>query len=308
MSEEHNTSGKESEDGSQKSAPKTSDFEENKNDRPASKDQQPGSDLSADKSETSSRSQPQPEIMEVHKHPHHVTHKKKWPEYFLEFLMIFLAVFLGFLAENWREYAGDRRKEKQYMSSLFEDLKHDTARIHFHIRTRLEKGRMMDSLADLLMSQKQTETGNDIYYFARFVTRSFPLIGDNGTLQQLKNSDGLRLIRKQEVVDSILRYDGAIRYIQDLDEREMFPIEKTFREIAGEAFDSRSFKFRYEDLHKRPVEKPQLITTDLTVMNKIALQVRFESRVIERSVQNFQYLDRGAVKLMELLRKEYHLK
>ena len=45
----------------------------------------------------------QTENMEVHKHPHHVTHKKKWPEYLLEFLMLFLAVFLGFVAENIRE-------------------------------------------------------------------------------------------------------------------------------------------------------------------------------------------------------------
>ncbi len=28
------------------------------------------------------------ENMEVHKHPHHVTHKKKWGEYLLEFYMI----------------------------------------------------------------------------------------------------------------------------------------------------------------------------------------------------------------------------
>ena len=26
------------------------------------------------------------ENMEVHKHPHHITHKKKWGEYLLEFL------------------------------------------------------------------------------------------------------------------------------------------------------------------------------------------------------------------------------
>lgn len=26
---------------------------------------------------------PQTENMEVHKHPHHVTHKKKWGEYFI---------------------------------------------------------------------------------------------------------------------------------------------------------------------------------------------------------------------------------
>jgi hypothetical protein len=42
--------------------------------------------------------------MEVHKHPHHVAHKKKWSEYLLEFFMLFLAVFLGFIAENVREH------------------------------------------------------------------------------------------------------------------------------------------------------------------------------------------------------------
>src|SRR5436309_1167001 len=53
--------------------------------------------------------------MEVHKHPHHVTHKKKWGEYFLEFILLFLAVFLGFVAENIREDAVEKHKEKQYM-------------------------------------------------------------------------------------------------------------------------------------------------------------------------------------------------
>jgi hypothetical protein len=55
------------------------------------------------------------ENMEVHKHPHHVTHKKKWGEYFLEFLMLFLAVFLGFLAENIREHKVEREREKNIL-------------------------------------------------------------------------------------------------------------------------------------------------------------------------------------------------
>jgi len=46
--------------------------------------------------------------MEVHKHPHHVTHKKKWTEYLLEFFMLFLAVFLGFVADNIRENSVER--------------------------------------------------------------------------------------------------------------------------------------------------------------------------------------------------------
>ena len=39
--------------------------------------------------------------MEVHHHPH--VEKKSFKEYFLEFLMIFLAVTMGFFAETIRE-------------------------------------------------------------------------------------------------------------------------------------------------------------------------------------------------------------
>jgi len=39
--------------------------------------------------------------MEVHRHAH--TDRKKWTHYLWEFLMLFLAVFCGFLAENQRE-------------------------------------------------------------------------------------------------------------------------------------------------------------------------------------------------------------
>src|SRR5664279_3130728 len=58
------------------------------------------------------------ENMEVHKHPHHVTHKKKWGEYLLEFLMLFLAVFLGFIAENVREHIIEKDRAKQLSFSL----------------------------------------------------------------------------------------------------------------------------------------------------------------------------------------------
>src|SRR5277367_3916887 len=69
------------------------------------------------------------ENMEVHHHPdlHHKS--KKWKEYFLEFLMIFLAVTLGFIAENLREHLTERAKEKQYVEGFIRNLKDDTARL-----------------------------------------------------------------------------------------------------------------------------------------------------------------------------------
>ena len=49
--------------------------------------------------------------MEVHAHSH--TDRKKFTHYLWEFLMLFLAVFCGFLAENYREHIIEHQREKQ---------------------------------------------------------------------------------------------------------------------------------------------------------------------------------------------------
>ena len=48
--------------------------------------------------------------MEVHHHPHIPTHAKPWKEYLLEGLMIFVAVTLGYGAENVREHYVETKK------------------------------------------------------------------------------------------------------------------------------------------------------------------------------------------------------
>ena len=58
--------------------------------------------------------------MEVHHHPK--VEKKNFKEYFLEFLMIFLAVTMGFFAENIRENYVEHKSAREYASLLIEDL------------------------------------------------------------------------------------------------------------------------------------------------------------------------------------------
>src|ERR1700690_537929 len=71
-----------------------------------------------------------PVNMEVHHHPdlHHKT--KKWKEYFLEFLMIFLAVAMGFIAENIREHFADKEKEKQSIETIITGIASDTTQLN----------------------------------------------------------------------------------------------------------------------------------------------------------------------------------
>jgi hypothetical protein len=156
------------------------------------------------------------ENMEVHKHPHHVTHKKKWGEYLLEFLMLFLAVFLGFLAENLREHTVEHHREKVYIHSLVEDLKSDIIQSDEVLIKLNNRSVGIDSVIAALSSPEIIESSNNAYRLWSKNIGFADFISNDRTIQQLKNSGGLSLIRNKVVSDDIMKYDQVLRdyYVQ----------------------------------------------------------------------------------------------
>src|SRR5215510_3176022 len=130
--------------------------------------------------------------MEVHHHSH--GQGKKWTHYFWEFFMLFLAVTLGFFVENQREHYVEHQRELQYMRSMVEDLKLDTAELTIHIRQRIERNGMIDSLIYLLSQTNIRENGSSIYYLGRVISPPISFFPNDRTIQQLKSAGGLRLI------------------------------------------------------------------------------------------------------------------
>jgi hypothetical protein len=157
--------------------------------------------------------QPNNESMEVH-HPHHVHHKKKWTEYLLEFLMLFLAVFLGFTAENIREHNIERHREKAYLRSFVKNLKNDTSSLARSINNNNRRLALLDTLIELSHADfSKPENVENVYsYFLR--SRFFPnYVPNDAAILQLTNAGNLRLIQKVYVVDSILAYDNTNKTI-----------------------------------------------------------------------------------------------
>lgn len=143
--------------------------------------------------------------MEVH-HPHHPTHKKRWTEYLLEFLMLFLAVFLGFVAENIREHRIESKKEKEYIHSLATDVKKDIAQID-SIRTgNLATQQLCDSLLALLQGKEIVSNSYPAFLLAVRISGFNDFVPNDGTIEQLKSSGALRLIRNKNVVDKMMDY------------------------------------------------------------------------------------------------------
>ena len=149
--------------------------------------------------------------MEVHSHSH--TERKKWTHYLWEFLMLFLAVTLGFFVENQREHFVEHQREKQFVQSLFNDIKADTVNLDRIINARTKKEHALDSLSYLMNNDSVKEFTKQIYFYAVSIARTLPyrFVANDGTIQQLKNSGAFRLIRKRSVVDSISKYDVSVR-------------------------------------------------------------------------------------------------
>ena len=149
--------------------------------------------------------------METHiPHLKHSSEKKGW-HYVFEFLMLFLAVFCGFIAENWREQMKEHQREREFIHSIVQDLKSDTLQSGEILMQLKRKSKGIDSLLEELQSPEIVENSNKAF---RLWTQNLDLkafVSNDRTLQQLKSSGELRLIRNKEVSDRIMQYDQVVR-------------------------------------------------------------------------------------------------
>ena len=132
--------------------------------------------------------------MEVH-HPSQSGHKKKWTEYILEFFMLFLAIFLGFVAENFREHVVEKNRAKALTNALIKDLGKDTAELNrLSEFERLQEVRL-DSLISLLKMSSDQIPQQDFYRLLRYSQVTYVFVQANATINQLKNAGYLQIGR-----------------------------------------------------------------------------------------------------------------
>ena len=259
--------------------------------------------------------QQQTENMEVHHHTHPDSHrdhgKKNWKSYFWEFLMLFLAVFCGFLAEYQLEQTIERHREKDYMISLIRDLQNDTRGINEALKAKSERIAIADSIFEIFEKKDIQNSGARLYFFGRslgFRTYFYP---NDGTTEQLQNAGGFRLVKKSNVVDSIQSYINLLRdelRLQDLEESQTID----YRRSMSRVFDALVFNKMYtskEDLTIKKLDfNPSLISIDKFDINDLNMKILVTKGNRLSQIKALKKLLDSASALIELIKKEYHLK
>jgi hypothetical protein len=237
--------------------------------------------------------------MEVHTHTH--SERKKFKHYLWEFLMLFLAVFCGFLAENIREHNVEKKKGEQYILSFAEDLKKDIAQCDLSISELTETMRVLQNLVPCFNTLKGNIQKTDCLKEIIIYSRGFKdFIYTDRTIQQLKNAGGLRLIEDKEIADSIIDYDAMVREMQIHQ-----GVLENLQQITNNAHKSMiDFIYLEELTLKGQTGELFLLSNDMAELNKYFNSITEFRRGLFGQLSWMHLIKDKAIRLLELLHQK----
>ncbi len=243
--------------------------------------------------------------MEVHHHAH-AHGKKNWKTYFWEFAMLFLAVFCGFLAEYQLEHKIENDREKEYIHSMLEDLQTDTLNLSLSIDNFTRQEKSFDTVF-LLYSQLAKGYNHSLRTNLDGIIGYKDFFPTDKTMQQLKNSGGMRLIRSKKAADGITTYDFRLKEYDKslivLDEMfsKMFDIGFTILDIENLENDKRSMTPQQLEAGS----KNYLLKSDPATLGNYYNRIKVYRQLRQIVIRRMVVLKKYATELIVLLNSEY---
>jgi hypothetical protein len=260
--------------------------------------------------------------MEVHHHAHlsntveSHSKNKNWAHYFWEFLMLFLAVFAGFLAENQREHIVEHRRARVYASNLYKELQKDTANLNMTIPWTEKLIQRFDTICSLSQAEPPVSNGQ-MYFYTSYTSWIRIFSSEATTMEQLKNSGNLRIM-KTDIALKVSEYERRLQGIEN--DYNLFRTEyeimnglrlKIFDglvsyEISGGVTITKRDDpgFRDSVFHL----KSPLINNDPKLMKEFVGWVKSESDFWQANIKDhLKPINETALEILALLKKEYDL-
>lgn len=223
--------------------------------------------------------------------------------------MLFLAVFCGFLAEYQLEHTIEKDREKQYIISMIEDLSADTSKLNVVIKQFSESDLQLDTV--LRMYSSLVKGFNFILRRNISVVLGFPeFTQTERTLQQLKNSGGMRLLRSKQAANGISEYDSEVTSLA-IEVSVLADLRLGLQNSWNKIFDEESLWRDLEEMSIEQIEKGNknyLFFSDRAILGEFNNQIRAYKSSSEFIRELEKKLRDHAVRLIRLLKKEYHLK
>ena len=247
--------------------------------------------------------------MEVHHHSHH---PKKWKEYITEFLMLFLAVSLGFMAENIREHQIEQNRERQYMVSFVADLESDIVNIMEGMPRKDARMKAIDTLFQYFnQNPNVTEVPAIIVKKMKRAAYNRSYVRNTTTINQLKNSGNLRLIQNRRVVDSIASYDwrwSRVEYYRETyiaNQKDIYHLEEEIldaRDLIGYFINNDSLTSENSSPKAGTIRiRRERLNPYLNLLSRQLIVTKLDK-------ENYRKIAVMSQELINIIKKEYDIK
>jgi hypothetical protein len=258
--------------------------------------------------------------MEVHHHAH--TPRNKWTHYFWEFLMLFLAVFCGFIAENIREHKVEQQRANELAKNLYKEIYTDSVTVRECLAKRTIKEKEGNYFIDYVKDSNLATLSPR--FFPAFTTSLIQIQyimfePNDGILNQLRNSGELRYFKNRDLQAELGKLSVKIAYVRTRNDKEY-----SYVEFYNRPFVLRHFDFKwYEEFtehgkltlfealsdKKTIPDAGRIMNLDKFSRLEAASLVSYYELML-RSTRQVQYKEYADVnhRVLELLRKEFHLK
>ena len=146
--------------------------------------------------------------------------------------MIFLAVFLGFIAENIREHFAEKENARRYLESYRDELQQQKNVFEQYKKLYQNKIIVADSIKTIFFNE---EENNKIDVLERLLVPGLTLIEvpfNTSSYDQMVNSGALRYLSNIELRDSMAVYRGQIETAKAYNTRLLQSIVDNTREIS----------------------------------------------------------------------------
>jgi hypothetical protein len=180
--------------------------------------------------------------MEVHHHPHVPNHSKPWKEYIIEGIMIFVAVSLGYGAENIREHYVNKHKGIISVQNLYKDLKRDSSSYVNCIQMRKFQDSSFEVISNLFDEKIIKNEVLSVYAAHSAISKRVMPIMNTMALDQIKSSGALNFIEDNELKQVIQSYSGNENGLKLREQREFSFIDRMLDPITISRFEYKYFK------------------------------------------------------------------
>jgi hypothetical protein len=231
--------------------------------------------------------------------------------------MLFLAVFCGFMAENMREHIIEHKRTKLYAKQFYEELVLDTTKLSQGIFISSAIYARCDSILAILKKGLANEANwKELYYQAAAFDVYNVITFHDASFEQIKNSGSLRFFTNDSIVFAIQEYINAkdyIKYSQTgltsyYDTRVSPFVERNFdKELLYDNLGGPKSRVRLDslwDISSKPILFLSFEKNAATEFKNMVTTVK-EFYTLGGWYADLLY---KSTRLIELLKKEYHLK